>query len=145
MGIIALAHEIAYNNNTIEPTVICENYGIHVHIHPLIDCRGYYMKAFGQDYITISEDLVGVVKRFVCAHELGHYLLHQRFNRIFMDYRTRMIPDRFENEADKFAMHLLYGAPPLYQEPVSYQEMAEILNVPLYNVDARLIELGIHW
>ena len=82
---------------------------------------------------------------FVCAHELGHYFLHGRFNRIFMDLHTCLEVGRFENEADKFAAQLLFGQPPLYQEPITAWEMANILNVAVCNVDARLIELGIYY
>lgn len=144
MGIVSLAQSIAIDHGTRNPLNICNNYGINVHIHELFECRGYYMKAFDQDYITIASDLKDRIKLFVCAHELGHFLMHQRFNRLFMDYRTYMEPSRFENEADKFALHLLFGGAPMFREPISVYEMSEMMNIPVCNVDRRLIELGIY-
>lgn len=45
--------------------------------------------------------------RFVCAHELGHAMLHQGYNRIFMDSATLFVTNRFEIEANRFAADLL--------------------------------------
>lgn len=146
MGIIELAGLIAAEHETRNPITIANNLGIVVHCHTLRECRGYYMKALDQHYITIAVDLPKMVKMFVCAHEIGHFLLHQRINRLFMDYRTYMIPDRFENEADKFAAQLLFSQPMLSPDfSVSESEMAEILNVPKNNVSTRLIELGVYF
>jgi Zn-dependent peptidase ImmA (M78 family) len=43
----------------------------------------------------------------VCAHELGHLFLHKNTNAIFMDTYTQFNTDKFEIEANKFAMELL--------------------------------------
>lgn len=145
VGIIELAGSVAAEHETRDPAIICSNIGISVQRHKLLECRGYYMRALGRHFVTLANDLQDVESQFVCAHELAHYLLHQRINRLFMDYRTFLEPSRFENEADKFAAHLLFGGPPLEREPIDNWEMACILNVPVCNVDSRLIELGIHY
>lgn len=63
-----------------------------------------------------------------------------------MDYRTNMVPGKFENEADKFAAHFLYTCPPLYHDfRLNGKEMADTLNVAEWNVDARLIELSVYF
>lgn len=41
-----------------------------------------------------------------CAHELGHFILHQGLNGIFLS-TTLMLPNKYEIQADKFALHLL--------------------------------------
>ena len=56
----------------------------------------------------IDSALNGRKARFVCAHELGHSLLHKNLNRIFMDVNTNMVTSRYENEADRFAVDLLF-------------------------------------
>lgn len=146
MGIASLAHTLAVNHETRAPSDICVALGITIHYHTLIDCRGYYMKALGRPYITVASDLPEHVASFVCAHELGHHILHKNLNRVFMDYRTYNVPGRYENEADKFAAHLMWGHPPLFEEQcLSDQEIAECLNVPVCNINARLLELGIYY
>lgn len=144
MAIVALAQSLAHEYGTRDPFKIAINLGINVYIHDLVDCRGYYMRSFDEHYITVSSDLSTFTRQFVCGHELAHYLLHQRINRLFLDYRTHMMTSRFETEADKFSAHLLFGDTPMYREPISIGKMAETLNVPACNVDSRLIELGIY-
>lgn len=145
-GIPGLAKTIAETYNCRSPYTVCKEMGIVVHRHTLQDCRGYYMGANGISFITITDDLEDDVAAFVCAHELGHHLLHQRMNRVFMDWRTCMLPGRFENEADKFAVHFLFGGEPLFGEnTIQNWQMAEMLNVPISKVNNRLIELGIYY
>lgn len=145
MLIVDRVGQLVAQYGTRNPFEICDWLDIIVLTAPLDGLRGIYLCEDGVETITISTNLSQLTAKYVCGHELGHSQMHKGINRIFMDSKTFMLPSRFENEADKFAAHLLYGAPPLYQEPVSYQEMAEILNVSVCNVDTRLIELGIHW
>lgn len=74
---------------------------------PLVEVRGFY-QYFKRNYIIyIDENLPEHEKRFVCAHELGHLFLHRKANHIYMDAKTNFNVDRFEIEANKFAMELL--------------------------------------
>lgn len=146
MGIASLANALAMEHETRAPFDICRALGIIVQHHQLVDYRGYYMSALGQTYITVADDLSEGVSNFVCAHELGHHLLHKNLNRVFTDYRTYIIPGRYENEADKFAAHLLWSSPPLFDEQcLDDWEIADCLNVPVCSVNARLLELGIYY
>lgn len=144
MGIVQLVGSTIAEHETRDPFSICQNLEIIVQRHPLVDLRGYCRYSNGRPVITLHNELTKQAERFVCAHELGHYMLHKRINRVFMDSYTYMEPGRYENEADKFAVQLLFGGPPLYQEPISQWDMADMLNVPACNVDTRLIELGIY-
>ena len=63
--------------------------------YPLEGVRGFYQR--------LSE----TEQRFVLAHELGHMFLHKKANAIFMDTRTQFNTDKFELEANLFAMELL--------------------------------------
>lgn len=146
VGIIELAQSVADEYETHNPFSLCRAIGITVHYYPLVEFRGYYMNIDGHNFITIADNLSEIVGHFVCAHELGHHFLHQRLNRPFMDYRTHMVPGRYENEADKFALHFLFTCPPLYQDNnISNEEMANLLNVSVSKVDSRLIELGVYF
>lgn len=141
----ALARRTANQHGSHNPFTICGQLGILVNRHPLAGVRGYCMQHQGVQIITLASDLAPHPARFVCAHELGHCLMHSGLNRVFMDCRTYMRPDRYENECDCFACHLLFGRPPLFQEEsLSNTQMAQCLNVPVSMVDARLIELGIY-
>lgn len=144
MEISALARTVAAEHETRNPILICKNMGVIVQWHELLECRGYYMRVLGRSYVTLATDLSEKEALFVCAHELGHYLLHQQLNRIFMDYRTFMVAGHFENEADKFAAHLLFGGESYLSDPITDLEMSTILNTPICNVNARLTALGVY-
>lgn len=47
------------------------------------------------------------MQRFVCAHELGHVVLHPNVNTPFMKAHTLFSIDKFEKEANTFAVELL--------------------------------------
>lgn len=131
---------------THDPFVICKNLGIHILRHPLGSVRGYFAVVDGLPTIILNDTLTDAVLRFVCAHELGHYALHRSLNRVFMDYHTYMLPSKYENEADMFAVHMLWGEPPMYQEDcLTDWKMADCLNIAACNINARLLELGLYW
>lgn len=74
---------------------------------PLYGVRGFYQYFQRNNIIYIDETLSKEEQIFVCAHELGHMVLHKRVNAVFMDTRTYLGTNSYEMEADKFAMELL--------------------------------------
>lgn len=75
--------------------------------YPLDGVRGFYQYFQRNNIIYIDERLPEHEKKFVCAHELGHMLLHKKANFIFLDSRTHLNTNQYESEADLFAMKLL--------------------------------------
>ena len=75
--------------------------------YPLEGVHGFYQYFQRNNIIYIDEQLSDCEKRFVLAHELGHMFLHKKANALFMDTRTHFNGDRFEMDADLFAMELL--------------------------------------
>lgn len=75
--------------------------------YPLEGVRGFYQYFQRNNIIYLDERLSETEQRFVLAHELGHMFLHKKANAIFMDTRTQFNTDKFELEANLFAMKLL--------------------------------------
>ena len=48
-----------------------------------------------------------MIQRQVCAHELGHAILHRKINTIFLDTYTYIVTDKLEIQANMFAAELL--------------------------------------
>ena len=69
--------------------------------------NGYYNRPYGVPIIHINQDLVEHDQQFVCAHELGHCILHPDANTPFLRSSTYMSVDRIEIQANVFAMYLL--------------------------------------
>ena len=74
---------------------------------PLYGVRGFYQYFQRNNIIYIDEALSKEEQIFVCAHELGHMVLHRKVNAVFMDTRTYLGTSSYEMEANKFAMELL--------------------------------------
>ncbi|MEK3784097.1 ImmA/IrrE family metallo-endopeptidase [Paenibacillus sp. FSL R5-0810] len=68
---------------------------------------GVYYSKFRQRYIVIHNKLCEDWQRLICAHELGHDVLHSGINRFFIDDRTFYISAKHERQANIFAVHLL--------------------------------------
>ena len=92
--------------------------------------------------IYIDRELDEPEARWVCAHELGHALLHRGYNRIFMDQHTYFPVNRYEIEADRFAVDLLYDDDELrdfLEQPI--QLAADYMGVSTELVEYRMKQM----
>ena len=112
----ALANRVAAQHGTRDPFRIAEELGFIVIRAPLVEMRG----------------LDEPQQRLVCAHELGHHFLHRGLNRLFMDRNTCMVANKYENEAHRFAVDLLYDDADLREcAEWSDEQVARWMGVPL--------------
>ncbi|BFH10568.1 ImmA/IrrE family metallo-endopeptidase [Paenibacillus alvei] len=68
---------------------------------------GMYYTKFRQRYIVINNRLCEIWQRVVCAHELGHDVLHRGVNRFFTDNSTFFMSSKYERQANVFTVELL--------------------------------------
>lgn len=102
-----LANSLAKKYQSRNPFEIIEGMNVILVSAPLVDVRGFYQYFQRNNIIYIDEHLPEHEQKFVCAHELGHMLMHRGENTVFMDTRTYLKTTRYESEADKFAIELL--------------------------------------
>lgn len=107
MDIKKLADSLVKKHQSRDPFRIIKGMNVILVFAPLKEVRGFYQYFQRNNIIYIDENLPEQEQRFVCAHELGHMLLHQGVNTVFMDTRTNLKTSRYEIEADKFAIELL--------------------------------------
>jgi Zn-dependent peptidase ImmA (M78 family) len=69
--------------------------------------RGMFRRTLRRKYIVIHSGLSENWKRVICAHELGHALLHPGISRFWLDEHTFFFVGRYEREANNFAVQLL--------------------------------------
>lgn len=103
-----LANKIASGYGTRDPYEIADCMGIIVLRLPLGKLRGMENSLLRNKFIYINEALDEQQSRIVCAHELGHHIMHKDQNRIFMDTCTLQKTDIFEMQAERFAVDLLF-------------------------------------
>ena len=107
MNIPVKANSLVRKYGTRNPFEIIKSLNVIIVFYPLEGVNGFYQYFQRNNIIYIDERLSDTEKMFVCAHELGHMMLHKKSNAIFMDSRTQLNTSKYELEADRFAMNLL--------------------------------------
>ena len=107
MTIKQKANSLARKYNSRNPLEIIKNLNVILVYYPLNDVRGFYQFFQRNNIIYIDDNLPENEQIVVCAHELGHMLLHKNSNALFMDTRTHFVTTKYENEANTFAAELL--------------------------------------
>lgn len=121
---------------TTNPFEIASKINIHIiewDLHEEIN--GYYKYDRRNRFIVINRNLSEEWKRVVCAHELGHAILHTRLNTPFMRRNTLFSVDKIEREANRFAAELLIS-------DNSFKDLNNIYEIAsLHDVPVELVQL----
>lgn len=144
MWIKEKTNQLKKRYNTECPYEIASYLKIQVMQHDLHEeINGYYKYDRRNQYIVINDNLDQNLQRVVCAHELGHAILHKHVNTPFMRNNTFLSVSKVEREANRFAAELLI--PDSYTtescEQMTIQEIASIHNVPIELVQLKCKKL----
>ncbi len=149
-------HKYGINSAPIDVEAICRSEKIRVFAMDMKELESITQKAIAgviqkhSDYgftILVNESDIGARKRFIIAHELGHYFLHMEkedSNKIITSFRMDSSPT--ERQANVFAVNLLIPEDLVRQEharmviPVS-DSLAKIFCVTKQTMRIRLNEL----
>lgn len=103
------AAQILSRYQTRDPFEIAEREGVSVCYYDLGSLNGMYTVLCGVPFIALSAGLDRYGARLVCAHELGHHLLHRALaaTAALHDGGIFSGGGRLENEANTFAAELL--------------------------------------
>ena len=140
MRIKRRVEQIVRKYRTRDPFEMIKGMNVIFVYYPLEGVHGFYQYFQRNNIIYLDERLSKNEQRFVLAHELGHMFLHKKANAIFMDTRTQFNTDKFELEANTFAIDLLLPDPLLEE----YKEFTVEQISRLTGYHQRLIELRIH-
>lgn len=108
MDLKRIAESLVRKHKTRDPFRIAQERGYVVIRCPLKGVRGIYQYLQRRYVIYVNSELPELEARFVCAHEIGHIMLHRGENRIFTDRNTYFQSNRQEIEANRFAVDLLF-------------------------------------
>jgi len=89
------------------PFQIARELGVVILYEKFENTLGYFSNYKRIKIIHINQDLTELQQRFVCAHELGHSILHPEVNTPFLKKNTLFSISRIEREANEFAVELL--------------------------------------
>lgn len=126
------AVELMNKHKTNDPFKIAKQKGILVLFEPLGKTLGYYNRYKRISFIHINNSIDEGLQKFVCAHELGHAVLHHDANTPFLKRKTLFSTERIEIEANKFATELLIPDDLIMEHSyLTIYEIARIANVPI--------------
>ena len=141
MRIKRRVEQIVRKYRTRDPFEMIKGMNVILVYYPLEGVHGFYQYFQRNNIIYLDERLSKNEQRFVLAHELGHMFLHKKANAIFMDTRTQFNTDKFELEANTFAIDLLLPDSLLEE----YKEFTVEQISRLTGYRQRLIELRISY
>ena len=105
-----MTDELKSKYETDDPFEIADNMKITVSFSDLPESvRGFYFRVGKYKIICINNELDYDERKVTCAHELGHAVLHDDMNVVFMTQNTNMAIEKYEREADYFCACLLIG------------------------------------
>ncbi|WP_313803578.1 ImmA/IrrE family metallo-endopeptidase [Cytobacillus sp.] len=111
-----IVNEIKKKHKTSDPFELASLKKIHIipwDLHEEI--LGFYKYDKRNKYIFINNNLDNEMQKYICAHELGHAILHPRVNTPFLRKNTLFSLDKIEVEADIFAVEILIPDEFLYE------------------------------
>lgn len=105
----ALVRRLTAKYETASPFEMCDLLHIDVYRSDLPTCvRGLcFQTESGHSIILLNREMEERERRYCCAHELGHALLHPGLNAQTMADLTDLCVPKLEREADCFAACLL--------------------------------------
>lgn len=126
---------------TRDPFILCDKLAIPVHFFPMGRgaqiCKGFFVRYCRVGVITINSDLSAELQRIICAHELGHAVLHKK-EAGFQEVTLFRTADVKEQEANLFAAELLLGNDrvlSVLNQDITFFEAAALLDVPVELLD----------
>ncbi|MCQ5364762.1 ImmA/IrrE family metallo-endopeptidase [Anoxybacillus salavatliensis] len=102
-----IVEKLVKKHGTNNPFEIASQKGIVLLFEQLGGVYGYHHSFKRINIIHINSELDESMQRFVCAHELGHAVLHPELSTSFLQKNTLFCMDKVEREANEFAVELL--------------------------------------
>ncbi len=125
---------------TRDPFTLAREMHIELLVRELGTLKGFYKDVYGTPFIFLSRHLSRGEATLVCAHELGHHLLHRQFAAFGFEEVSVFSPaSRREYEANLFAAELLLDTKEVFDAARAGCTAAQI--AAELGADVRLLEL----
>lgn len=127
---------------TANPFELCDYLEIPVLWQDLpTNTGGFCVSLRGRTVVVLNQQAPAEQREYLCAHELGHVLLHNRVNSVRMELLTNLSVPKLENEADYFAACLLMKGS-LDQWRSEYSPLTTGQAAALSGLPERVVRLG---
>ena len=123
-----IVNELIELHQTRDPFEIARGRNITLNFrYDFTELKGAYVIIRGNKYIFLNGNIEECVCRYVCAHELGHDVLHQGLTDTIYAFENPACSQFTEKQANLFAAHLLLcdqEMDEVIRQGFSYQEIA---------------------
>jgi len=94
---------------TLNPFELCDRMNITILKSKLgNEIKGFFHRTpDGYEVIHINSSIDESEMKYICAHELGHAILHKSLSLGFFNSNSMQIINKYEIQADKFAAEIL--------------------------------------
>lgn len=134
------AAQVLREYGTRDPFTLAREMHIELLVRELGTLKGFYKDVYGTPFIFLSRHLSRGEATLVCAHELGHHLLHRQFAAFGFEEVSVFSPaSRREYEANLFAAELLLDTKEVLDAARAGCTAAQI--AAELGADVRLVEL----
>lgn len=141
MQIKQVVDELCKQYESNDPFVLASCLDTIVLFERLGTVRGYYSCSYRQKVIHINSEEGRDQQAIICAHELGHSILHPNLSTPFLRENTLFSINKLELQANKFMVQLLVCDQSLKEHLRGGYTSYQIGN--LYGLPERLIEYKI--
>lgn len=107
MDIKNIVANIVRKFETRNPMIIAEKMDMLIFKENLGTINGYYALVFNVQTIHLNKNLSCIKQKVICAHELGHAILHPNLSTCVITNTTLINLSIYEKQADFFASYLL--------------------------------------
>lgn len=143
MDIKRFVNDIAYHHDTRDPFRIAAEYDIHILYEELGKNLGYFSSLFRIKTIRINDHADPFLHPFICAHELGHALLHPYAGTHAFNRNSFIANCKIEKEANQFAVELLFPDELIAGHPeIDIYNLARTFGIPYQLVYLKSISYG---
>jgi Zn-dependent peptidase ImmA (M78 family) len=128
-----IVKQLIKKHKSNDPFQIAKEKNIIILFAELGNTLGFYSSYKRVQFIHLNNQLDEMMQRFVCAHELGHAVLHPKSNTPFLRANTLFSVEKLELEANTFAVELLLPDDIITQyqnTDLTIYDVAEIHSVP---------------
>ena len=131
------ADDLVRRHESRNPLTIARELGINVVFEELGSINGYYNSIGRVRFIHINSSCRN--RSLVCAHELGHAILHPDNNTHFLRNHTLYPISRYEKEATYFASCLLISDDDLNEyRYFTYEQLGKV-----FGVDEKIVKIRV--
>lgn len=144
MNIKKFANDIANIHDTRNLFHIAAENDIYILYEELGKNLGYFSNLFRIKTIRINDHADPFLKPFICAHELGHALLHPHAGTHAFNRNSFIANCKIEKEANQFAVELLFPDELIAGHPeIDIYNLARTFGIPYQLVYLKSISYGV--